>query len=203
MKKFKLVAMFLSVLFCVFANALPLQSDPAAMAGFKGLTTFNYSDGTSVLNVDVEYAVFAPGNYPVGSTGLSSSNYIYAYQVFNKLPATNAGVDFFSVGIPVGGNMNGIGTDATYGTLGGVNPTDQMFPRSASYIFVPSQLLPGQHSTVLLFSSKYQPIMRFGSVTGDGLSDNGILPTSSIPEPATMALLIPAILALRNRRNSK
>jgi hypothetical protein len=205
MKKFKLLAVFLSVLFCVCANAsLLLSTDPAGMAGFKGVTTFNYADvgSGSVLNVDVQYAVFAPGAYPVGSTGLSTSDYIYAYQIFNKLPATNVAVDFFSVGIPVGGSMNGHATDATYGTLGGVNPTDQAFPHSAGYIFISFPLLPGSNSTVLLFSSSHSPVMRFGAVSGDGLSDVGVLPTSSIPEPTTMALLIPAIFALR-KRNSK
>jgi hypothetical protein len=194
MKNFKLVVISLSVLFCVYADA-SLMGIPA----YSGTTTFNLSQGTSNLNVDVEYAVFAPGQY-TGNDISGGSKYIYAYQIFSKSPASNVAVDFFSVGIPIGGSISAVGTDSTYGTLGGVTPLAFNFPQSAGYMFIYSALNPGQHSAVLLFSSVHSPTMGFGTVSGGGLSGMGALPTILVPEPLTITLLIPAIMALRNKR---
>jgi hypothetical protein len=193
MKNFKSVVISLSVLFCVCANA-SLIGIPA----YSGTTTFNLSNGTSVLNVSVEYAVFAPGQY-TGSDISGGSDYIYAYQIFSNSSGSNVAVDFFSVDVPAG-SINAVGTDTTYGALLGVNPMAFNFPQSAGYMFIYSALTPSQHSSVLLFSSNYAPTMGFGTVSGGGLSGMGALPTILVPEPATMALLIPAILALRIKR---
>jgi len=192
MKNFKSVVISLSVLFCVCANA-SLIGIPA----YSGTTAFNLSNGTSVLNVSVEYAVFAPGQY-AGSDISGGSDYIYAYQIFSD-SASNVAVDFFSVDVSAG-SINAVGADTTYGVLGGVNPLAFNFPQSAGYMFIYSALQPGQHSSVMLFSSDYAPTMGFGTVSGGGLSGMGALPTILIPEPATMALLIPAIMALRIKR---
>lgn len=193
MKSFKLTVISLSILFCVYANA-SLMGIP----GYSGTTAFNLSNGTSVLNVSVEYAVFAPGTY-AGSDISGGSDFIYAYQIFSN-SASNCAVDFFSIDIPLGCSINAVGTDTGYGTLGGVNPLAFKFPQSAGYMFIYSALNPGQHSSVLLFSSDYSPVMSFGTVSGGGLSGMGALPTLLVPEPVTIALLIPAIMALRNKR---
>ena len=196
MKNLKSAVISLSVLFCVCANASLI----GGIGAYTGTTTFHLSNGTSNLNVDVEYAVYAPGQY-TGNDISGGSDYIYAYQIFSKSPASNVAVDFFSVGILIGSGINAVGTDATFGTLGGVNPLAFNFPQSAGYMFIYSALQPGQYSTVLLFSSDYSPTMGFGTVSGGGLGGMGILPTPSlIPEPATIALLVPAIIALRNKR---
>jgi hypothetical protein len=202
MKKFKSVVIFLSVLVCVCANAA-LMGIPA----YSGTTQFNLTNGTSVLNVTVEYAVFAPGSY-TGNDISGGSNHIYAYQIFSNgtgssLPASNVAVDFFSVGIPIGSSTNAVGTDPGYGAPLGVNPLAFSFPQSAGYMFTLSALNPGQHSMVLLFSSVHTPTMGFGTISGGGMSGMGALAAPSVvPEPVTIALLIPAVLALRNRRNS-
>jgi hypothetical protein len=193
MKNFKSVVISLSVLFCVCANASLIGGIPE----YSGTTTFNLSNGTSVLNVSVEYAVFAPGQY-AGSDISGGSDYIYAYQIFSD-SASNVAVDFFSVDVSAG-SINAVGADTTYGVLAGVNPLAFNFPQSAGYMFIYSALQPGQHSSVMLFSSDYAPTMGFGTVSGGGLSGMGALPTILIPEPATMALLIPAIMALRIKR---
>jgi len=194
MKNFKLAGILLSVLFCVCANA-----SLVGIGAYSGTTTFNLSNGTSILNVDVEYAVFAPGNY-AGNDISGGSDYIYAYQIFSD-STSNVTADFFSVGIPIGSSINAVGIDAAYGILGGVSPTAFKFPQSAGYLFYPSVINPDRHSTVLLFSSVHLPTMGFGTISGGGLSGMGALAAPSlIPEPATMALLIPAIMALRIKR---
>jgi hypothetical protein len=212
MKNFKSVVIFISVLVCVCANALPvpLLGDPAAIPGWTNTTQFNLTNGTSILNVTVEYAVFAAGSY-TGNDISGGNDFIYAYQIFNNgtgssLPASTVAVDFFSVGISMGSSMGTVGIDAGYGTPSGVNPMAFNFPQSAGYIFpLPlSALNQGQHSMVLLFSSVHAPMAGFGTISGGGLSGMGMLPAPSlVPEPATMALLIPAILVLRKKRNSK
>jgi hypothetical protein len=168
------------------------------ISAYSGTTAFSFSQGTSILNVNVEYAVFAPGQY-AGSDTSGGTDYIYAYQIFSDSSSTVA-VDFFSVGIISGSSINTVYTDSTYGTLGGVNPFAFNFPQSAGYIFTPAALNPGQYSTVLLFSSDYAPTMGFGTVSSGGLGGMCALPTPAVPEPMTIALLIPAIAALRNRK---
>jgi hypothetical protein len=202
MKFFKLTAIifFTSVLFSVCANG-SLYNDPAAMAGFTGTATFNLSQASSTLNVDVEYAVFAPGQY-AGNDVSGGGAYIYAYQIFND-SASNTAVDFFSVGIPNGSGVDAVYTDTNYGTSGGVDPFAFQYPQSAGYMFIlqSQPLNPGQHSSVLLFSSEYLPTTGVGTVSGGGLSGMDTLTAPSIiPEPATIALLAPAIFALRNKR---
>ncbi|MFA6175435.1 MAG: hypothetical protein WC765_02520, partial [Phycisphaerae bacterium] len=82
MKNLKAAVISLSVLFCVCANA-SLIGIPA----YSGTTAFNLSNGTSVLNANVEYAVFAPGQY-TGNDISGGSDYIYAYQIFSNSPAS-------------------------------------------------------------------------------------------------------------------
>ncbi|MDD5134711.1 MAG: hypothetical protein PHP01_04815, partial [Phycisphaerae bacterium] len=168
MKLFKLTAIifFASISFSLCANG-SLYNDPAAMAGFTGTTTFNLSQASSILNVDVEYAVFAPGQY--GGDDLSGGGaYIYAYQIFNN-SASNVAVDFFSVGIPGDSGIDIVYTDTNYGTSGGIDPLAFQFPQSAGYMFMRQSLNPGQNSSVLLFSSDYLPTTGFGAVSGGGL----------------------------------
>jgi hypothetical protein len=204
MKIFRLTAIifFASVLFSVCANG-SLYNDPAAMAGFTGTATFNLSQASSTLNVDVEYAVFAPGQY-AGSDASGGGAYIYAYQIFNNF-ASNAAVDFFSVGILSGSGIDMVYTDTNYGISGGIDPFAFQFPQSAGYMFTSQSLNPSQHSSVLLFNSMYLPTIGFGTLSGGGLGEMCILTVPStvpaiIPEPATIALLVPAIFALRNKR---
>ena len=45
------------------AAASPLVSDLNAMATWKGTQQFYNTDGVATLQVDVEFAVYAPGNY--------------------------------------------------------------------------------------------------------------------------------------------
>ncbi|MFA6186607.1 MAG: hypothetical protein WC770_05270 [Phycisphaerae bacterium] len=193
MKNFRLAGILLSVLFCVCANASLM-----GIGAYSGTTAFNLLNGTSVLNVDVEYAVFAPGDY-AGNDISGGSDYIYAYQIFSG-STSNVTVDFFSVGVPAG-SINAVATDTGYGALGGVNPLAFNFTQSAGYMFIYSALNPGLHSTVLLFSSVHSPAMGFGTVSGGGLSGIGALAAPSLlPEPATVCILSLGALSLIRRK---
>ena len=197
--KSKIILLFICAsVFAVCAKA-SLYNDPAAMTGFTNRTSLNIAALGSILNVDVEYAVYAPGSYR-GDDITSGNEYIYAYQFFNNARA-NVTVDFFSVGIISGSSINYVYTDEDYGVPGGADPLAFNFPQSAGYVFIGNSPNPGQWSDVLLFSSIHSPTMGFGTVSGGGLGGMGSLPTpSALPEPATILLIAPIFYFLRNKR---
>jgi hypothetical protein len=205
MRNMKTKTIFLfacATVFAVCAEA-SLYNDSAAMTGFKNKTSFNITMSGSVLNVDVEYAVYSPGDYP-GDDRTDDSEYIYAYQILNSTQS-NVAVDFFSVGILSGSSIDFIYIDTGYGTPGGIRPIE--FPHSAGYVFIRDALNPGQWSDVLIFSSTYSPTIGFGTVSGGGLSGMGSgmgsLATPSVPEPATILFIAPAIFILRIKKRTK
>ncbi len=181
------------------ADAAPLVTDPNAMPVWQGTQGFYDVDvlfpGVT-LDVDVEYAVYAPGQYGKSGTDPSGgTQFVYAYQVFNNL-AGNVPVSSFSVGLDPTANVASIGSDAGSGTQPvGTAPTANAFtgvpPTSACWYFFLNSIDPppaNEYSTVLLFTSPYGPKWAPGSVMDAGLSDKQDLP-SPTPEPATMALL--------------
>lgn len=203
MRNMKTKTIFLfacATVFAVCAKA-SLYNDPAAMTGFKNKTSFNITMSGSVLKADVEYAVYSPGDYP-GDDRTGDSEYIYAYQILNSTQS-NVAVDFFSVGILSGSSIDLIYTDTSYGVLGGTVPFAFNFSQSAGYVFIRDALNPGQWSDVLIFSSTYSPTIGFGTVSGSGLSGMGSLPTPSVPEPATILFIAPAIFILRIKKMTK
>ncbi|MGD0784596.1 MAG: hypothetical protein ABR969_02155 [Sedimentisphaerales bacterium] len=182
--------------FAVSAEA-SLCNDPNAMTGFTGRTSFDIM----ISEADVYYAVYAPDTYP-GKDLTGGSEYIYAYQIINS-PHANVAIDFFSVGISSGVVIDNIYTDNTYGS--GVDPLlSNIFAQSAWFIFADQSLNSREWSKVLIFTSVLSPTMGFGTISGGGASGMAALPTPSmspVPEPATIALLLPAILIFKpNRR---
>jgi hypothetical protein len=178
------------------AAASPLWSDPNAMSAWRGTKGFYDVGSGATLDVDVEYAVYAPGNYGLSGTDPSGgAHYVYAYQVFNDLLG-NVPVSSFSVGLDPTANVASIGSDAGSGTTpGGTAPTASAFsgtpPTSACWYFFLNTIDPSptnEYSTVLLFTSPYGPQWAPGSLLDSGLSDRHDLP-SPMPEPATLALM--------------
>jgi hypothetical protein len=199
------ITIFLACAFVFAASAkASLFGDPAAMTGFTGTTAFNITVSTVILKGNIDYAVYAPGMYP-GSDLTGDSEYIYAYQIFTSTK-DNVAIDFFSVGISNGTTIDHIYTDNTYGSSPGtgINPSlSNIFAQSAGFIFAAPSLDPRDWSNVLIFTSAYLPTMGFGTISGGGASGMASLPTlstSSIPEPATIALLLPAILIFTSNR---
>ena len=191
--------------FAVSAKASLLYNDPNAMTGFAGTTAFSITVSTVSLKGNIDYAVYAPGTYP-GLNLRGCGEYIYAYQIFFS-PKDNVAIDFFSVGISNGATINNIYTDNTYGFWpgSGIDPSlSNIFAQSVGFIFADPSLDLRDWSNVLIFTSAYSPTMGFGTISGGGASGMAALPTPSmspVPEPATIALLLPAILIFKpNRR---
>ena len=179
---------------CVSAGLL--LSDPCAIPAWTG--TSSYDSGGELI-VDVDYAVFAPGDYG-GVDPSGGTEYVYAYQVFNNSPEVY--VSMFSVGLIDDSGATGNTIDPAYG--GDVAPTityidygDNSFKIA---LFTPS-LPAGQSAEVGLFTSPNPPVMVVSSVINGGRSAQGTAPTP-VPEPATISLLSLAGLALVRKRRA-
>ena len=187
-------AAFLCVFFVPCVSGGLLLSDPCAIPAWTGTT--NYDSG-GVLLADVDYAVFAPGDYG-GIDPSGGTEYVYAYQVFNNSP--DGSISMFSVSLIDGSGATGDTIDAGYG--GDVTPTNIYIDYGSNSfkiaLFTPS-LPAGQFAEVGLFTSPNPPVMIVSSVINSGRSAQGEAPTP-VPEPATISLLGLAGLALLRRK---
>jgi hypothetical protein len=184
----------------------PLATDPNAMAGWKGTQNFYAYDAglQAVLNVDVEYAVYGPGDYG-GIDPSGGTEYVYAYQIFNDL-AGNVPVTLLSVGINPDANPAIIGQDSTTGTPGGIPVTFAAFsgspPTSAIWYFTSNPIgPPTELSQVLMVTSIHAPEWYMSTILSGGVSDMQELPLPT-PEPATLALMALGLALVGLRRKA-
>ena len=192
------------VALCGAAWSATLMTDPAAMAGFQGSKIYQATEGGRVLEVRVEYAVYAPGNYP-GNDPSNGTGYVYAYQIFNDIEAQSSGVSSFTVEIPEFGDParpTVIGYDANYMDAGGTGVVPTLFAvtsDSAAWTFLLDTIDATEHSKVLFFASPVGPDWGTGSVQDGGMSDFEMVPTP-VPEPGVVAVLLAGLgMALRRR----
>jgi hypothetical protein len=176
------------------ASAGFLATDGSAMPAFQGTQTF--ASGTMSANVD--YAVYAPGNFgniltpdPSGGT-----DYVYAYQV---MPTGILPVTVLTVGLATGSGAHNAGTAPLYGAAGGIAPSAWAIQStSAAALFATPELDAPSFSQVMLFTSPNAPTFGPASVADGGKSDQQIL-TTPIPEPASLAFLALGLGALLRR----
>lgn len=206
------------------AHSAILASDANAIPGFHGTQDFSTSIATLSMKGEVEYAVYAPGQFKLtfgsGSDPSSDARYVYAYQMHNTGGTADRDLGFLSVGFdgsgPGGSNPQNMGI-LLVGDHGDDPSASTLIPvggppfNSATWNF--STPIPDGHfSEILLFTSPFPPKFYTSSVQGGGLSKESSPPVtggpgglpSPVPEPAT-ALTACGMLAtlLIRRRKSK
>lgn len=166
----------------------------------SGSEAFDTAPGWSA---GVDYAVYAPDEYP-GDHENKADSYIYAYQIFSDDTGSET-LSSFSVGLDTGSGAAAPGDDDTYGAAGGVAPLLSRLvggppPSSVQWTL---DVDPGEHTTVLLYSSpsSYQWKSATLANGGDGVTKQ--LP-SPVPEPLTTSMLAAGgMLALLSRRRRR
>ncbi|MBI2825854.1 MAG: PEP-CTERM sorting domain-containing protein [Planctomycetia bacterium] len=189
----------------VNVSAGPLPADPNAIGGADAgrVQPFLGVVGAFSIAANVEYAVFAPGQFDLGPDPSGGTQYVYAYQVYN----TGVGANARQISIITEG-LSKAADPANPGSLGagfGAVPGSSTFagapPTSTRWDYTGAPLALGTNSTILLFTSPHPPGLQPGSIQGGGLSDTKLLP-SPIPEPASFILLAfgaAALLVVRRR----
>jgi len=204
------------------APAGPLATDPAAIAGWTGTASFLGTNGVTTLMADVDYAVYAPGQFSLSNAlgdpldPSSGTQYVYAYEIFNDV-----GGNTFSrnLSIAILGDIPGIvqnlSDDATTPEGGVVPNLIQFVPENppftnVKWTFNDPVIAVGQHSDILLFTSPFGPhFLTAGMQGGSATVATAPLP-SPTPEPTTILLgclgagaLLASRLVRRQRRPFK
>ena len=189
------------VLFALQTTAVAgmINGDPTAF--YSG--TQEYVSTASGWTADVDYAVYAPGDY-TGTHVDAADHYIYAYQIFSDCSSDET-LSTFTLGLLADAEADSATEDTTYGTLGGEPMVLARFvgdppPTSVQWVL---DISWGEHSTVLLFSSPYGYVEALATLADGGEGDTEFMPTPSevgIPEPVTVCLLAIGSIALIRRR---
>jgi hypothetical protein len=203
------ITLFSSV--TAFAELLgPGGNDPNALASWQGVRHFSKGG----LKVDIEFAVYEPGEFNLSFQGNDPSNgnlFVYAYQLLNLATSTDS-----IQKLSVGQDLN----DPSLSNLGEFN--DPTLPigvaSSSSYIGSPPasvvwtytqnvNVLPGGKSKILLYTSPNGPELNLSNLKGLATSPGSVpdmLP-SPVPEPITWLSLAIAggfFLVIRALRGS-
>jgi len=204
-----IVAAGASVARADFTNRVLLGAPGTLGAPFQTTQNFFATNGTDTLDINVDFAVWAPGQFPgtyvpfAGFTPANPTDYVYAYQVYNNGPGHGQSTRQFSqLGInSTGGVINSLGKDPSFDPSGVDVDTPFAFlsPQGASYQFLVPTIGVNQFSVVLLLTSPNAPTFSQASVFDSGLSANGQVPMP-VPAPATLTLLALGAACLRRRR---
>jgi hypothetical protein len=177
--------------------AAPLFGNPNAYLGtWSGSTSFT-SGGN--FSGHVEWAVFAPGDFPYAGYTPTAGELTYAYQVF--VDGTSP-LSTFSVLLVEPADNIGSFTD-----LGVVAPSSAVLTPFSDATWMFAGVPMGSSSIGLAFSSPRTPQNLLGSALDSGESAL-IIPLPSpgevnVPEPGSLALLGVAFASLLVRRKSR
>ncbi len=193
------------------ATAGVLTSDGNALPGWSGSIIMSGTNGSNILEAQVDYAVYTKANYlssgdltaylghvPAnpGSAG-PNDFYIYVYQIFNN-PAGgavgNVGVTQMSIGLDhlngaLPTNSGSVGHDVGAPAVGAPPAFSQIIPLGATapdtnfkWIWTGSGFAPGVNSDLLIFTSPSYPKFMQATMTGT-LSTNDQDLTPRLPSP--------------------
>jgi hypothetical protein len=165
----------------------------------SGTQHFSAAGDSRVLDLDVDYAVFAPETF-AGSLSVSFSPeadragyYVYAYQVYVNAPVGASKFSELQVGLPDGAGLEvrGVGYDRDFdASLEDIEASfAYALPDSVSFLFEAPQIHPGEFGVTLLYSSPMPPAFFAATVYDSGLSDQQLLPAPA-PVPVPGAALL-------------
>ncbi|MFA6175195.1 MAG: hypothetical protein WC765_01300 [Phycisphaerae bacterium] len=155
------------------------------MSGMGGINV-EYEDDTTTTYGSAQFSLNTTRTADTSAGGMASATFAggsFSYKDSGSIVLLSGSITSFSLSEFVNNSGMFIGT-GSFTVTGGTLQAD--FGPAGSMVDISYSVTP---STISNFSTSFT-----------GSSNMTVLP---IPEPATMALLIPAILALRNRRNSK
>ncbi|REK17184.1 MAG: PEP-CTERM sorting domain-containing protein [Planctomycetota bacterium] len=184
----------------VGAGTLPV--DPNALPGFQGTANFNGTVGTAILDANVEFAVYEPGNFALTFPALDDpsggTEYVYAYQVYNNGVTANTRVQELSIFLEP--NLNPV--TATGDTPdGGLLPNLVQIPiggtgqSNVKWTWLSPLFNVGLFSEIVLFTSPLEPHYVLSSVKGGSTTIASNALPSPVPEPSTLALVLTAAVA--------
>ena len=198
----------------VYAGPLPagpLPTDPNAIAGLanpatgENISVFSNTTGGVTLLANVEYAVYAPGQFgtsaalglPAAADPSHGTQYVYAYEIFNQNVPGHALVSTMTVALTPTGNPANI-THVSANVVGGMSPFASQFipagtPKTSAKWTWLSNLTPGTHSDILLFTSPNPPRLVTSSMLGGSNTLDAELLPSPVPEPGSLALSLAAL----------
>lgn len=170
-----------------------------------------------VVMAEVEWAAFKHGDFQLflNSAGIAqvdpsaSGEIVYVYQIAS---VTNAipGIDSLTVGVDAGDGRGTISPPA-FIPVGAANSKSPMSggdnTTSMAWFFNGAELNPGDISDLLIFTSPFLPEFDFLQINS-GLAGPVVSPLvasisnrrfGGVPEPASLALTLPVLFALRRR----
>jgi len=189
----------------LLADQVALNTVTTLPAPFSGAQTFAASGGPPipgfmiVMSANVDFAVFAPGNFDAAFPGLDPSGgteYVYAYQIKNTgdTQATS-----LTVGLHGDEPLGSVGfiPDNTL-SLPSIAPFNSQFTTGSStsvaWDFNQGDLTNGLSSAVLFFTSAAAPELDTATVMAQ-LPNTQLLP-SPLPEPATIGLVLAGVCVM-------
>jgi hypothetical protein len=203
------VVMSVSLLVAAQSFGGILATDSNGIPGWQGTKTFNaIFMGYSMWSADVEYCVYAPGQFDeTFGVEPNAGHYVYAYQITDvqDIMYPSSYVNLFTLGFSDKGQYDDIEQVANIGwltyTTGEVAPTASEFnpplpdvPGSAVWTFGQSGSDPvriGDQSTILYYSSPFEPEWDSSTVAGAGgyYSTLDMPSPQGTPEPTMLVLL--------------
>ena len=214
-RKTIIIAAAAAMLWGTKAFSAILATDANAIPGFHGTQDFSTSIASLSMKGEVDYAVYAPGQFKLtfgaGSDPSADKRYVYAYQMHNTGGTADRDLGLLSVGFDQNSPAKFNPTDLGILLVGdhGDDPSATSFIpvggppfASATWNFA-TTIRDGHFSEILLFTSPYSPAFYDASVQGGGLTKQQRLP-SPVPEPGTaLAACGMGMALLLRRRNLK
>jgi len=211
MQESPIFASLFLVAFCTVGAFASLTELLPESFHYEGSTFYDIVTDDGFLRGRIDFAVYDTDNLLLpGETDFADAlglecRYIYAYQVFNDLFASDEAVSYFAVfGTPeesldiyeqsIGSYDDG---------AGGIEPSDEYFTPSntrAVWDFGGSYVYAGDHSWFLVFGSDLDWVA--GDYEIRAPEDNDFPVAPNIPEPATVALLGMGLMVLLRQRRT-